>query len=80
MLHTATELGLGVGGSASNDGSNMIQEAHQALLINRLRYQADEITHHDTLYWVTKGSAQVLGRDDIGELQVGKQADIAIEI
>jgi 8-oxoguanine deaminase len=78
MLHTATELGLGVDGSASNDGSNMIQEAHQALLINRLRYQADEITHHDTLYWVTKGSAQVLGRDDIGELGVGKQADIAL--
>lgn len=71
-------VGLGVDGSASNDGSNMIQEVRQALLINRLRYQADEVTHQDALYWATKGSAQVLGRSDIGELDVGKQADIAL--
>ena len=72
------KIGLGVDGSASNDGSNMIQEVRQALLINRLRYQADEVTHLDALYWATKGSAQVLGRDDIGELAAGKQADIAL--
>jgi 8-oxoguanine deaminase len=71
-------VGLGVDGSASNDGSNMIQEVRQAMLINRLRYQADEVTHLDALRWATKGSAQVLGRDDIGELAVGKQADIAL--
>jgi 8-oxoguanine deaminase len=71
-------VGLGVDGSASNDGSNMIQEVRQALLINRLRYQADEVTHQDALYWATKGSAKVLGRDDIGELAIGKQADIAM--
>lgn len=71
-------IGIAVDGSASNDGSNMIQEVRQALLINRLRYQADEVTHQDVLYWATKGSAQVLGRDDIGELAVGKQADIAL--
>ena len=71
-------IGLGVDGSASNDGSNMIQEVRQALLINRLRYQADEVSHLDALYWATKGSAKVLGRDDIGELAVGKQADIAL--
>ncbi|MBL4797408.1 MAG: 8-oxoguanine deaminase [Oleispira sp.] len=71
-------VGLGVDGSASNDGSNMIQEVRQALLINRLRYQADEVSHQDALYWATKGSAQVLGRDDIGELAIGKQADIAL--
>ena len=71
-------VGLGVDGSASNDGSNMIQEVRQAMLINRLRYQADEVTHLDALRWATKGSAAVLGRDDIGELAVGKQADIAL--
>lgn len=71
-------VGLGVDGSASNDGSNMIQEVRQALLINRLRYQADEVTHKDALYWATKGSAKVLGRNDIGELAIGKQADIAL--
>lgn len=71
-------VGIGVDGSASNDGSNMIQEVRQALLINRLRYQADEVTHEDALFWATKGSARVLGRSDIGELAVGKQADIAL--
>ncbi|RBW43801.1 8-oxoguanine deaminase [Psychromonas sp. B3M02] len=71
-------VGLAVDGSASNDGSNMIQEVRQALMINRLRYQADEVSHLDALYWATKGSAQVLGRDDIGELAVGKQADLAL--
>lgn len=78
-LQTAgAHVGLGVDGSASNDGSNMIQEVRQALLMNRLRYQADEVTHQDALYWATKGAAQVLGRDDIGELAIGKQADIAL--
>lgn len=78
-LQTAgVHVGLGVDGSASNDGSNMIQEVRQALLMNRLRYQADEVTHQDALYWATKGAAQVLGRDDIGELAIGKQADIAL--
>ncbi|KZX79424.1 8-oxoguanine deaminase [Oleiphilus sp. HI0009] len=71
-------VGLGVDGSASNDGSNMIQEVRQAMLINRLRYEADEVTHFDALRWATKGSASVLGRSDIGELAVGKQADIAL--
>ena len=71
-------VGLGVDGSASNDGSNMIQEVRQALLINRLRYQADEVTHQDALYWATKGSANVLGRDDIGEFAIGMQADVAL--
>jgi 8-oxoguanine deaminase len=71
-------IGLGVDGSASNDGSNMIQEVRQALMINRLRYQADEVSHLDALYWATKGSALVLGRDDVGELAVGMQADIAL--
>ncbi|MFC3153031.1 8-oxoguanine deaminase [Litoribrevibacter euphylliae] len=71
-------VGLGVDGSASNDCSNMIQEVRQAMMINRLRYQADEISHLDALYWATKGSAQVIGRTDIGELAVGKQADLAL--
>ncbi len=72
------KIGLGVDGSASNDGSNMIQEVRQALMINRLRYPANQVTHLDALYWATKGSAKVIGRDDIGELAVGKQADLAL--
>ncbi|BBP43908.1 8-oxoguanine deaminase [Thiosulfativibrio zosterae] len=71
-------VGIGVDGSASNDGSNMINEVRQALLIGRLRYQADEITHLDVLRWATQGSAGCLGRSDIGEIAVGKQADLAL--
>ncbi|WP_199271601.1 8-oxoguanine deaminase [Paraglaciecola sp. L3A3] len=78
LQQAGVKVGLGVDGSASNDGSNMMQEVRQALLINRLRYSADQVTHLDALYWATKGSAQVIGRDDIGELAVGKQADLAL--
>ena len=70
-------VGIGVDGSASNDGSNMIQEVRQAMLVQRLRYDADAIDHHRALAWATKGSARCLGRDDIGEIAVGKRADIA---
>ncbi|NVK31322.1 MAG: 8-oxoguanine deaminase [Gammaproteobacteria bacterium] len=70
-------VGIGVDGSASNDGSNMIQEARQALLIQRLRYGSAEVTHHDAIRWVTEGSANCLGRHDIGRIAVGKQADLA---
>lgn len=71
-------VGLGVDGSASNDHSNLMQEIRQALLIQRLRYQADEFTHEDAIYLATKSSAQVLRRHDIGELTEGKKADIAL--
>ncbi|MDP6968872.1 MAG: 8-oxoguanine deaminase [Gammaproteobacteria bacterium] len=76
-LETAgSPVGIGVDGSASNDGSNMIQEVRQALYLQRLKYDA-EVSHLDALRWATAGSAKMLGRDDIGSLEVGKQADIA---
>ena len=71
-------VGIGVDGSASNDGSNMITEVRQALLLQRLRYGAEKITHQKVLDWATRGSARCLGRDDIGDIAVGKQADLAL--
>jgi 8-oxoguanine deaminase len=71
-------VGLGVDGSASNDCSNMIQEVRQALMLQRLRYGSAEITHLDALRWATRGSAACLGRDDIGKIAPGKQADLAL--
>jgi 8-oxoguanine deaminase len=71
-------IGLGVDGSASNDVSNMMLEARQALFIQRLRYGAKKITPEKVLGWATRGSARLLGRRDIGELAVGKQADLAL--
>jgi 8-oxoguanine deaminase len=71
-------IGLAVDGSASNDCSNLIQEARQSLLQQRLRYGAEKITAETVLQWATKGSASVLRRNDIGEIAVGKEADFAV--
>ncbi|EPJ47476.1 MAG: hydroxydechloroatrazine ethylaminohydrolase [Osedax symbiont Rs1] len=71
-------VGLGVDGSASNDGSNMIQEVRQALYLQRLRYGASKVSHLDAYRWATKGSAALLGRSDVGVIAVGKQADLAL--
>ncbi len=71
-------VGLGVDGSASSDCSNLIQETRQAMLLQRLRYGSAGVTHFDAFRWVTKGSARCLGRDDIGEISLGKQADLAL--
>ena len=71
-------LGLAVDGSASNDGSNMIAECRQALLLQRLRYGADKVSHRDVLRWATRGSARCLGRDDLGEIAPGRCADLAL--
>lgn len=71
-------VGLGVDGSASADCSNLIQEVRQAMLLQRLRYGSAGVTHFDAFRWATKGSAACLGRDDIGEIAVGKQADLAL--
>ena len=71
-------VGLGVDGSASEDASNLMQEARHALQIQRLRYGAASVSHKDVLRWATAGSARCLGRDDIGTIAVGKQADLAM--
>jgi len=71
-------VGLGVDGSASADCSNMIQETRQAMLLQRLRYGSAEVTHFDAFRWASKGSAACIGRDDIGEITIGKQADLAL--
>ncbi|WP_169568785.1 8-oxoguanine deaminase [Sneathiella limimaris] len=78
LTAAGSPVGLGVDGSASNDGSNLIQEVRQALLIGRLRYPANEMTHLEAFKMATEGSAGCLGRDDIGKLEVGMAADIAL--
>lgn len=70
-------VGLGVDGSASNESSNLMEGVRHALMVNRLTYDAS-VSHLDALRWATSGSAARLGRDDIGEIAVGKQADLAL--
>jgi 8-oxoguanine deaminase len=70
-------VGLGVDGSASNDNSNLIEGVRHALMLGRLLYDAASITHLDALRWATEGSAQCIGRNDIGRIAVGCEADLA---
>ena len=71
-------VGLGVDGSASNDSSHMLAEARQALLLNRLAHGAGAMSVRDALRMATAGGARCLGREDIGSLEQGKRADIAL--
>jgi len=71
-------LGLGVDGSASNDSSNLMESVRHAVMINRLTYGAERVTHLDALRWATEGSARCLGRGDIGRIAEGLEADLAL--
>ena len=76
MLRKGVKVGLAVDGSASNDGSNMLEEIRAAYLLSRLTYGSEGLTPYQVLKIATAGSAQVLGRDDIGAIEVGKCADL----
>ncbi|HEX8924660.1 MAG TPA: 8-oxoguanine deaminase [Terriglobales bacterium] len=78
LSRAGSPVGLGVDGSASNDSSNMLNEVRQALLLNRLGHGAGAITVKQALRMATLEGARCLGRDDIGSLEVGKRADIAL--
>ncbi|GEP11145.1 8-oxoguanine deaminase [Methylobacterium gnaphalii] len=71
-------VGLGVDGSASNDNSNLMEGVRHALMLNRLTYGAEKVTHLDALRWATEGSAACLGRSDIGRIEEGREADLAL--
>lgn len=76
MLKLGVPVGLAVDGSASNDGSNLLEEIRVAYLLHRLTSGSAAPTGYDLLKMATRGSAQVLGRKDIGSLEVGKAGDL----
>ncbi|HET6643281.1 MAG TPA: 8-oxoguanine deaminase [Gaiellaceae bacterium] len=78
MLERDVRVGLGVDGSASNERSDLFLEVKQALLVARGRRGPEALTARDALRLATRGGASVLRRDDIGSLQPGKRADIAV--
>ena len=78
MRDAGVKVGLGVDGSASNDSGNLMAEARQTMLLQRVARGADAMSAREALEIATRGGAEVLGRSDCGQLAVGKRADIAI--
>lgn len=75
MRDVGVPVGLGVDGSASNDGAHMLGEARQALLLQRVGHGPAAMGAREALEIATLGGARVLGRDDIGALAPGMSAD-----
>lgn len=78
MRDVGVKVGLGVDGSASNDAGNLVLEARQAMLLQRVSNGADAMSAREALRIATRGGADVLGRDDCGQIAAGKRADLAI--
>lgn len=81
MCDADVRVGLGVDGSASNDGNHLLGEARQAMLLQRVGWpgfesNASRFSAREALELATLGGARVLNRDDIGSLEVGKAADL----
>lgn len=79
MRQAGVRLGLGVDGSASNDRGSLIDEARQAMLLQRVRLGGDAFSARAALELATRGGAEVLGRgSDCGQIAPGFRADLAI--
>jgi cytosine/adenosine deaminase-related metal-dependent hydrolase len=78
LLDAGVRIGLGVDGSASNERGDLLLEVKQALLVARGRGGPKAMTVRDAFRIGTRGGAAVLGRTDIGSLEPGKRADLAI--
>ena len=76
MLKLGVPVGLGVDGSASNDGSSLMEELRVAFLLHRLNSSREAPSGYDVLKIATRGSARLLGRSDIGSLAAGKCCDL----
>ncbi len=78
LLREGATVGLGVDGAASNDAGNLLAEIRQAVLVTRARGASGGLSAREVLRVATRGGAACLGRDDVGSLEPGKRADVAL--
>lgn len=78
LQRAGAKVGIGVDGSASNDSGHVLGELRQALMLCRVKYGAESMSALDALALGTTGGAQLLRRPDLGSLETGKCADLAI--
>jgi cytosine/adenosine deaminase-related metal-dependent hydrolase len=85
LVAAGARVGLGVDGAASNEDYDLLAEVHQALLLARLRASmlgardaAGALSPSDAFALANQGGARVLGRDEVGTIEVGKRADVAL--
>ena len=78
LLDAGVRVGLGVDGSASNERGDLLFDVKQALLVARGRSGANALTAREALRLATRGSAAVLGREDLGCIEPGRCADLAV--
>jgi cytosine/adenosine deaminase-related metal-dependent hydrolase len=78
LLDARVRVGLGADGSASNERSDLALEVKQALLVARGRGGPGAMTAREALRLGTRGGAAILHRDDLGSIEPGKCADLAV--
>jgi len=78
LIDAGVDVGLGADGSASNERSDLFYEVKQALLVARGRGGPGAMSPREALRLASRGGARALGRDDIGSLEPGKRADLAV--
>ena len=78
LIKNGVKVGIGVDGSASNDSGHILGELRQAMYLARVRYGAEAMSTLDAIELGTWRAAQMMGRDDIGELAFGKCGDLAL--
>ncbi len=78
LYQKGVKLSLAVDGSASNDGSNMLEEVRRMYLLNHLKYGTEGLSAYECLKIATRGGAEVLGRTDTGYLEINMAADLIL--